>query len=353
MRIWHSSQSKTPVKNCVEHCTWCGNSVEWHDTFEGTRVPIIPREFPIRTVPPRYRWHLSNGTAYLGANPRDYGYCRVKHSSVCPAVEHNDLDPAMQPFVRALAIRMQKAIAEGSFVPAPVGPRGEAEVQEPDPATAEERGGTRHVIKYSGFLRICPGPLDELACVAATAEGRCEGLVLDEGEGYWEQIEAPHLPGRAGQMTLLDLRGRAWVWSIDIIDFQHALRWLRQRCHDHGKYGSYPDASPMELVTFDPYRHGDFLISERPAGYRASPVPGWELSPGTAKRQCCATEDCHNSTVVAVEKSWLCWQCERRAKRRRAVHAKWQARASEAQALSTEEESAVGDQDITGGSIPF
>ncbi|GAA3299115.1 hypothetical protein GCM10020295_36480 [Streptomyces cinereospinus] len=244
MRIWHSSQSKTPVKDCVERCTWCGNSVEWHDTFEGTRVPIIPREFPVRAVPPRYRWHLSNGTAYLGANPRDYGYCRVKHSSVCPAVEHDDLDPAMQPLVRALAIRIQKAIAEGLFVPTPVGPRGEAEVQEPDPAIAEERGGTRHVIKYSGFLRICPGPLDELTCVAATAEGRCEALVLDEDEGYWEQIDAPHLPGRAGQMTLLDLRGRAWVWSIDTIDFQHALRWLRQRCHDHGKYGSYPDASP-------------------------------------------------------------------------------------------------------------
>ncbi|WP_086708508.1 DUF6083 domain-containing protein [Streptomyces antimycoticus] len=325
MRIWNSSASKKPVRDIQDRCSWCGNRVEWRETFEATRVPLIPVEFPRNAVPPRYRWHLDNGIACLGANPRDYGYCRIKHSTVCPAVPHDDLDPAMESIVRKLAVRIRQMIESGAFVPAPAKPRSEAEVQEPDPATAAAPGGVRHVIERGGLLRIGPGPLDTLRCVAEGPDGqRCANLVLDTDEGRWTQTEIPYAQGRAHQQILNAAGGLMWVWTLTHPDFMNARRWLRQRCHGHSDERT-PEAVEVELVGFDAWRHGDFIIDRAPDGYastHAEPVQVFELS--TPVRRICVTDGCGNGTVSAVAKGWKCYKCTRQEKRRQTTHQRWQ-----------------------------
>jgi hypothetical protein len=59
-----------------------------------------------------------------------------------------------------------------------------------------------------------PGPLHELRCVASDGAHRCAQLVLDVDEGSWVQVEAPHIPGRAGQLTLDAISAMHWVWVI-------------------------------------------------------------------------------------------------------------------------------------------
>ncbi|MEU1789126.1 DUF6083 domain-containing protein [Streptomyces sparsogenes] len=335
MRIWNSSASKKPVRDIQDRCSWCGNPVEWRESFEATRVPLIPVEFPTKAVPPRYRWHLDNGIACLGANPRDYGHCRIKHSSVCPAVPHEDLDPTMDSIVRKLGIRMRQMIDAGSFVPAPAAPRSEAEVQEPDPATAADAGGIRHVIHHGGLLRIAPGPLDELQCVAAAPEGeRCANLVLDVSEGRWTQTDIPYAQGRAHQQILNATGGLMWVWTLTSLDFMDVRRWLRQRCHDHADERAR-EACDVELVAFDSWRHGDFILDHAPAGYASTqdePAQVFDLV--TPVRQICATEGCGNGTVSAVWDGWKCYQCARRERRRQATHQRWQKEAASEDPLS-------------------
>ncbi|MFI2031874.1 DUF6083 domain-containing protein [Streptomyces buecherae] len=326
MRIWNNSATKKPVRDVQGRCSWCGNEVEWRESFESTKVPLIPVEFPTAAVPPRYRWHLDNGIARLGANPHDYGRCRIKHSSVCPAIPHEDLDPAMASIVRKLGVRMRRLIDSGQFIPTLASPRSEAEVQEPDPPTAAEEGGVRHVIHHSGLLRIAPGPLDALRCVAATdAQGhRCEQLVLDSADGRWTQVEIPYAPGRAHQQILNTTGGLMWVWTLNCRDFMDVLRWLRQRCHAHAQ-GTTGEACDNELVTFDPQRHGDFILERAPDGYEiATEDEPHSLDLPLPTRQICATDGCTNGTVALVGEGWRCYQCVRQDKRRQSTHARWQ-----------------------------
>ncbi|MGR3935238.1 DUF6083 domain-containing protein [Streptomyces sp. BRA346] len=330
MRIWNSSASKKPVRDIQDRCSWCGNPVEWRESFEAIRVPLIPVEFPTRAVPPRYRWHLDNGIACLGANPRDYGYCRIKHSSVCPAVPHDDLDPAMESILRKLGVRMRQMIHSGAFVPAPAAPRSEAEVQEPDPPTAAGTGGVRHVIHRGGLLRIAPGTLEELQCIAAGAEGRrCPNLIIDITEGRWIETDIPYAPGRAHQQILNVTGGQMWVWDLTSPDFMDARRCLLQRCPEHADERAR-EACDMELVAFDSMRHGDFILDRAPDGYDAPQnEPSLVFDLATPSRQICATEGCGNGTVSVVEKGWKCYQCVRQEKRRQATHQRWQGEAHE------------------------
>lgn len=332
MRIFRYSASRMPLRNSSDRCSWCGNAVIWHDTFEKTRVPLIPGEFPAAWVPPRYHWHLNNGVAYLGADPSEYGRCRLKHSTFCPALPHDDLDPAMWEIVAKLRARMDKRIEEGSFTPAPIRPRSEAEVAEPDPADAAPPGSTRHCLYYHGVLRIAPGLITNLQCVATTHEDeRCPNTVFDPNEGAWEQVDIPEAPGRAHQMILTATGGQMWVWTLDQAPgFQYISRWLRQCCPEHAEPGTRMDAAPLELVTFDPLRHGDFILATPPKGtgpVRHEPTPvlaGSQREDEEEKRWKCAGPGCRNTTVREEQTGWLCYQCARRAKRRRATHAKWQ-----------------------------
>lgn len=97
MRIRRSSASQTPLSEAKGRCQWCGNPVLWHTTFDEARVPLIPGALPSALIAARYRWHVLNGIAHLGEDPGDIGTCRVKHSSVCPALPHPDSDPELLP----------------------------------------------------------------------------------------------------------------------------------------------------------------------------------------------------------------------------------------------------------------
>lgn len=66
MRIGNSNASKTLAREAMGHCSWCGNPVEWRDTFDFARIPLLPGEFPARRIPAPFRWHLDGGIAYPG-----------------------------------------------------------------------------------------------------------------------------------------------------------------------------------------------------------------------------------------------------------------------------------------------
>jgi hypothetical protein len=161
LRISTHSLSSMLGRDRQDRCRWCGNRVEWFETFERSRVPLIPVEFPAARVPVRYRWRVDQGIAYLGS---DQGLCRIKHSSVCPMLEHDTLDPAMVTVVDSLRRNMRKLIDRGLFVPQPPPPE-RTEIDQPDPG-AVQKGSTRHVIEHCGDLRVLPGSILEFTCVA-------------------------------------------------------------------------------------------------------------------------------------------------------------------------------------------
>jgi hypothetical protein len=325
LRIATSSTTKTPVRDAMGRCTFCGNLIEWRDTFEYTRIPLVPGEFPARRVPARYHWHVDAGIAYLGLHPGDHGFCRIKHSSICPALKRGDLEPAMADLRARLRRRMDEMIRRGDFIPAVVPPDDEGEVDEPDPKDADAT--IRHTLHYHGQLRICPGRIEDLRCVAATdAHGeRCTENVLSLDDGEWTPVDIPHAPGRQGQMILNATGGVMWVWNLDghVFDFKDAARILHQRCRHHAEAGPHPDAVGLELVTFRSLKHGDFILGQRPEDYPSNhpdPTPLF----GQPTRQQCATPGCRNATVIPVGPDWICYECTKRARRRQAVHAKWQ-----------------------------
>ncbi|WP_257574050.1 DUF6083 domain-containing protein [Streptomyces sp. JJ66] len=326
MRIGPGNASHTLVRNTRGRCRWCGNPVEWRDSFDQGRVPLMPQWFPARKIPPRYRWHVETGIAFLGAHPNDLGRCRVKHSTVCPAIEHEDLtDPVMLQIVSALGVAQQKFIARG-FVPAPPA-ASEAEVQEPDPPSAARAGGQRHIIAYCRTLRIAPGRIEDLRCLAtaSTTAERCKNFVFDAAEGAWTKVEIPEDKSRAGQTILNITGGYMWVWALDALDYQNSARWMRQRCPDHATHATAPDARDNELVTFDPKRHGDFVLARRPTGYDYQPLSPTPEPDAPLQTRQCATDGCHNSTVIKnTPADWLCYLCTRRARRRHDTHRKWQ-----------------------------
>ncbi|MFD2622307.1 DUF6083 domain-containing protein [Streptomyces chumphonensis] len=325
MRISPGNASRTLVRDTRDRCRWCGNPVEWRDAFDGGRVPLVPQWFPARRVPARYQWHVDGGVAYLGAHTHDLGRCRIKHSAVCPAVEHENLDDSIMLEIHAaLGVAQQRLIRAG-FVPAPA-PRHESEVQSPDPPNAARPGGIRHILAYCGTLWITPGLIEDLQCIAlASSTGeRCLNSVFEIDEGHWAQVEIPEHGSRTVQIVLNNTGGLMWVWSLDEVGYTDSARWSRQRCTHHTTYDATPDAGPNELVRFHTVCHADLILAHRPTGYD-HPAPQPAERPGGPARQECATDGCRNGTVIKdVAPDWRCYQCEARAKRRQNAQRKWQ-----------------------------
>ncbi|WP_328890876.1 DUF6083 domain-containing protein [Streptomyces sp. NBC_00316] len=318
MYLHRSNQTKLLRRKGSSTCKYCGTPIEWFDRYDALTIPLTP-EFPSRRIPAALRWHVNRGVAYPGTDT-DTGYCRIPHPSVCPAADHPDLPSELQEVVLVLAVRMRTLIEQGEFVPYTESP-SEEEVSGPDP---DETEGARHVISYHGALRIAPCEIDQLQCVATDSKTRlrCENGVFDLGEGHWDVVAVPYVPGRQGQSILSVTGGQMWAWAIP--DFNVLRRWWVQRCHDH--YASpQPDHVKNELVLFNPLRHGDFILTEKPDGYeRPKPEGGVVVHDGPGKRTTCATPDCSNATLASVPHGWLCWRCDKLEKRREQVRRRWQ-----------------------------
>jgi hypothetical protein len=159
LRIHGSSRSKSLRSNSPAECAYCGTPVEWYDRHDLGRIPLLPRQFPTRSVPHRHRWQVDGGIAY----PGDLGAadCYIPHPAVCPAIEHEDLELQVLGIKRVLGLAMRKRMNHG-FLPrlVPTGETTEAEAEvadpEPDPSVLSSE---RHVLEYNGLLRLLPSPL--------------------------------------------------------------------------------------------------------------------------------------------------------------------------------------------------
>ncbi|MER6106376.1 DUF6083 domain-containing protein [Streptomyces sp. NPDC001832] len=318
MHLHRSNQTKVLRRKAASTCKYCGTPIEWFDRYDALSIPLTP-ELPSRRIPTVMRWHVNKGVAYPGTDP-DSGYCRIPHPAVCPAVDHPDLPTELQEVVRVLAVRMRALIDRGEFIPYVESP-SEEEVSEPDPEEAES---TRHVLSYYGSLRIAPCEIDQIQCLATDhkTQQRCENGIFDLDEGQWDVVDVPYAAGRQGQSILTLTGGRMWVWTI--MDFSVLRRWWVQRCHDHYE-SPQPDHVKNELILFDPLRHGDFILTEKPEGYeRPKPEGGVVVHDGPGTRTTCAVPDCSNATLTNVPEGWLCWRCDELERRRRLVHRRWQ-----------------------------
>ncbi|MFJ6140549.1 DUF6083 domain-containing protein [Kitasatospora sp. NPDC092286] len=320
-RLHASNPSKTLRVNGGGTCGYCGNQVEWFDRHDGGRIPLTPMEFPSLRVPLRYRWAVSGGVARPGAYGRIDQFCRIAHPAICPAVEHDDLHDAVKPLQQALGVRMQKLIKDGAFIPRLRNePSTEEAVQDAEP----EQPAHRHVLAYTSILRIAPGPIDELQCVALdddTAD-RCKREVFEPDEGRWTQVPVP--PTRTRTRAAAP-GGPMWVWEVDpLLAYMDALRWLRQHCPVHHQ-SEAPDATAVEIVDFHSTRHAQYILRSRPESFPLLAEEEQRAPTGGPEKTRCAGDNCHNTTVIAgVQPGWLCYMCERRAGRRAATHRRWQ-----------------------------
>ncbi|WP_406466383.1 DUF6083 domain-containing protein (plasmid) [Streptomyces sp. NBC_00111] len=322
MHLHRSNQTKILRQAGVSLCKYCGTPVEWFQRYDALRIPLT-NEFPSRRVPASLRWHINRGVAYPGTDASN-GYCRIPHPAICPAVDHPDLPPTIQDLVRRLAVRMRTAIERGEFEPfvEPDDPVAAEEVESPGPEKVRQ---VRHVVGYHSLLRIGPCAIEDLQCIARDehTEHRCEGRVADLSEGRWERvaINEEQATGRLGQMVLNLTGGSIWVWHLP--DFNVSLRWWNQRCHDHFN-SPQPDHTENEFVPFHPLRHDAFVLTERPTGYDLNTEDALlVIHDGPGERTKCAGPSCTNTSVLSPEEGWMCWQCEKLLRRRRAVHQRW------------------------------
>ncbi|MFF2751747.1 DUF6083 domain-containing protein [Kitasatospora sp. NPDC058048] len=324
LRLHASNPSKVLRARARGTCSWCGNIVEWFDRFDGGRIPLTPMPFPSHRVPRRHQWSVDRGMAHSGTVGDQ---CRIPHPAICPALEHIGQEPELARMTQVLGVNTRKLIDSGRFVPPSEVPDDEDEVEQPEPENAAADGNIRHVLSHGSVLKICPGRIEDLQCVA-DAEGtgrRCENPVFDASEGGWTQVDIPPAAGRNGKAILLTYRGRMWAWEIQPLDYMDALRWLWQKCPVHQ---NAPEAHDRELIDFSTARHAPFILAERPRGYEPVRETG-ESGGGApqfseAERTQCAADGCWNGTIVPVGEGWLCWQCAKRARTRETVRRKWQ-----------------------------
>ncbi|MER7848321.1 DUF6083 domain-containing protein [Kitasatospora sp. NPDC096077] len=324
LRLHASNPSKVLRSRARGTCGWCGNVVDWFDRFDGGRIPLTPMLFPSVRVPRRHQWSVDRGMAHLGATGDE---CRIPHPAICPALEHVGQDPELARMTQVLGVNTRKLIDTGKFTPPAAAPDDEDEIAQPEPENAAPDGSARHILYHGSVLKICPGRIEDLQCVAdaESTRRRCENPVFDISEGGWTQVDIPPAAGRSGKAILLTYRGRMWAWEIQPLDYKDALRWFWQKCPMHH---NAPEAHDRELIDFSTARHAPFILTERPPGYEAAQTTtaasGSATQPSEAGRTRCASDGCWNGTLVPVNDGWLCWQCAKRARTRETVRRKWQ-----------------------------
>ncbi|MFB8020763.1 DUF6083 domain-containing protein [Streptomyces rubiginosohelvolus] len=318
MFLHRTAKTRTLRSKAASRCKYCGTPIEWFESYDARPIPLT-NEFPSRRIPAKLRWHIEQGIAYPGTDASS-PYCRIPHPAICPAVEHTDLPPAIQELVRLLSVRMRTAIDQGEFSPfaEPVTPE---EVENPEP---EKTARIRHVIAYSGTLRIGPCAIEDLQCISTDrrTRRRCKYPVCDLGEGRWQpvSINEEQAAGRLGQMVLSLTGGTMWAWNL--VDFTVAIRWWRQHCHEHHN-SSQPDHVRCELVPFHALRHSEYILTDRPAEDPPGPEATVVIHEGPIARTKCSNAPCSNTSVIDHPDNWLCWECAKRERRRALVHQRW------------------------------
>lgn len=328
LRLHKSSASRTLRKDAVARCIYCNHPMEWYERYDTKeRVPFLLQEFPTQRLPERLRWSVFNGLAYKGDGGAPT--CRIVHPAVCPALQHDE-ERVLEGLRLSYAVKTRSWIHQGVFVPAAKPDVTELDVEE----QLVDAGETRHVVHYTWWTVLAPTVIDEVRCVALAASTgeRCKNMVLSDDlyEGQWSQVEIRIPPGREGRRQATLWEGQQmWVYDLNALYPEDFRRWQEQRCRDHDG-GSAPNAVLPQWVTFDTFRHSEFITIERPATvvrqrHREDHPLLKLMRPLATDAARCSAEGCSNRSHRAEEKGWLCWQCAPVARRRARIHDKWQA----------------------------
>ncbi|MDT0307316.1 DUF6083 domain-containing protein [Streptomyces sp. DSM 44917] len=335
LSIQPSSASKTPRRASVGRCRYCGHLIEWFDRFQEPRVPLVPREYPVKGIPLSFRWTVENGVARL-MHPEDREkWCWIAHPAVCPFPASGEepstaRSPMLEQLRRAMKIKTRTWQHRGRFVPHDPGPDQTEPVLPCE--LAQDAAPIRDIIKCTSTIGwLARGQLNEVQCVALTRKGsRCANPVLDpdNADGSWVEERVPTAPGRAGQLVLA-AGDTMWIYQVNVFhDLTTAGRWQQQRCPTHSDHSTAPSAVGAEWEAFNVLRHSDHIRRVLPE-WAERPDPGEDprlLFPSAAgkARQRCATSGCYNGTAIPQAPDWTCWQCDRRRRKRAATHRRWQ-----------------------------
>ncbi|MEU5666496.1 DUF6083 domain-containing protein [Streptomyces longwoodensis] len=319
MRVHRSNPSTLLRQDAIARCRYCGEPMEYFDRHDHGRIPMFPKQLPSARFPVQMRWHVLRGIAMPGDGGEDR--CYIPHPAICAAVEHTDSSTGLTHARASMRRRFEARLKDG-FIPA-LRPSDEQEVAEQHIEPVE---GLRHVIAYSSLLYLAPGKIEDLQCVAVaygTGE-RCRNGVSQE-EGRWDEVEIPYVAGRAGQ-DVLWAGSTMWVYTLHTLYPEEIRRWMRQRCPHHAPgTSSAPDAVPPQWTHFDPWRHSEYILRDRPTHLEPA-MPQETLLSGLAaepKRTECAVPDCRNGSVSKVPKGWLCYRCAKKQARRAQTHRRW------------------------------
>ncbi|MEU9136930.1 DUF6083 domain-containing protein [Streptomyces sp. NPDC048404] len=300
MWLHRSNLSTTLRRDAVAKCRYCGLSMMYFDRDNRTRIPMVPKPVPSALVPPRMRWHVSGGVAFHGDSGE--ATCWVPHPAFCPQVAHDDEVPGPIADVRAsFRKRSDELIASGTFIPDLLPPDCEEDVADQHVQDVEE---VRHVVAYNSMLWLGAGRVEALQCVArADSTGqRCQDLV-SQGEGRWEEVEIPYLPGRAGQ-DVLWAGTTMWVYGLHALFPDEYNRWMKQRCPYHAS-GYAADTVPAQWVAFSALRHEEHIVRQRPAmAAQERKQDAQERSariPRRPQRTGCAAAGCTNASAAPVD----------------------------------------------------
>lgn len=304
-------------------CQWCGNPVHWYDTATGRRVPLMPQQIPTTAVPPRFRWCVDAGIARHGTHPSDPDLCRLNHAVLCPTRPEQeqlpDLPTQLAQIRTALGAAHRKLLDHGFTPTPPPEPDNSTPSTDAEPDSHHDAGppdeDVRHLLAYGDtWLRLLPGRIENLQCVAAHAGRRCMNPVYRPTEGAWQPMPIPAHGSRATQNAINSHAGTMWVWALHPhTHTTQVMRWYQQRCPDHAAPGT-PDAAPRDLTPYDPVRHSRYILGDRPHGYDTPTTATGILEDG---RQQCTADGCTHGNAGPHETGWLCWTCRPAADRRR------------------------------------
>lgn len=324
IRVHRSSPSTALRSKSMAQCRFCGHRIEYFDRFDDDgRIPMIPHLFKTAQIPQRLHWHVNGGKAYPG-HGNQY-LCRIPHPALCPMVEHADQDPDLEEMRTVLRVRTRKMIDAKTFVPDLCPSVSEDDVSEQH--TEGETGLIRHLVGYTSALWLAPTVIDRVRCVARAASSgeRCRNPVLgsDLYDGAWEDMDIPIPPGRAGQETLW-AGTRMWVYGLHALGPMEFKRWIKQRCPSHAPGAtSTPDETTPQWVRFDPLRHADFILYDRPVWAPEIKRERHGLLSRLAlprKPTQCAETGCRNGSAMPVPAEWRCYKCEPRHRHRIRMH---------------------------------
>ncbi|MFG3172344.1 DUF6083 domain-containing protein [Streptomyces sp. NPDC048200] len=235
----------------TDRCRDCGNRFEWYPGTNQRPVRLHPHELPITEVPASCRWHVSSGVAHPAGDGS--GWCRLEHTSLCPAHCASSSVPELAELRRRLAINTRRMLDAGAFALPSV----------PKVNQAMPWGvcrPTRPVVELLYVRYLAASPVDEIQCVAQNRRRCSSALLTNEAPvGAWRLVP---VSAAAGQLALP--KTVMTVYDLTRLPYAEQLRWRSQRCLLHAATPSVANLAFADWELFDPLIHHEHIHSRLP-----------------------------------------------------------------------------------------